>query len=366
MRFIELDVVGGPAKFRYVISTPAENSADAIIPNLPTVLFLHPVFIGQESFISQFGDPSIRKFNLVAIDLRSHGESSGPVPEGYDQEIAAQDIVTFMDTLKLPPCHICALSLGTIVALQIAVTYPDKVLSLFLVSHLGLEEPENVVHGRREIHDAWVSGQKQAAIDRYDLLHAMKGTGELAFNDSRKKIARCFERLCIPQATRNWGPENLDMYRHTTLDFIVKRKIHSQETLSKLRVSVKLIHCRHDVAYPLEYSERFYRVLKDAGVDVSLESIDGSDFGPIEYGDQLNPILHKFIVDQCKTDIPSGPESVTSPWDEDLARVGWKRHDTEDEEEDEDEEEEEEFIHQALPEAAISVHSVATVTLVQD
>jgi hypothetical protein len=46
------------------------------------------------------------------------------------------------------------------------------------------------MQGRQEIHDAWASGQKHEALNKNDLLHAMKGTGELAFNDSRKRIAR--------------------------------------------------------------------------------------------------------------------------------------------------------------------------------
>jgi hypothetical protein len=51
MRFIDLNVTGGTVRFRYVISTPTEDSAETIVPGLPVVLFLHPVFIGQESFI---------------------------------------------------------------------------------------------------------------------------------------------------------------------------------------------------------------------------------------------------------------------------------------------------------------------------
>jgi pimeloyl-ACP methyl ester carboxylesterase len=50
----------------------------------------------DNDYTAQFGDPSIRRFNLVAVDLRSHGETSGPVPEGYDQEMATKDVIAFM------------------------------------------------------------------------------------------------------------------------------------------------------------------------------------------------------------------------------------------------------------------------------
>jgi hypothetical protein len=34
--------------------------------------------------LEQFMDLELRKFNLVAIDCRSHGGTIGDVPEGYD------------------------------------------------------------------------------------------------------------------------------------------------------------------------------------------------------------------------------------------------------------------------------------------
>ena len=44
----------------------------------------------------QFADPSLRRFNLVAVDLLCHGDTTGLVPNDYDQKMAAADIVAFM------------------------------------------------------------------------------------------------------------------------------------------------------------------------------------------------------------------------------------------------------------------------------
>ncbi len=44
------------------------------------------------------------------------------------------------DEIKLPSCHIVGLSMGSIVAISLAVYHSNKVASLFLVSPLGLEE----------------------------------------------------------------------------------------------------------------------------------------------------------------------------------------------------------------------------------
>lgn len=89
-----------------------------------------------------------------------HGltESEGPPPTTYNQEMFLEDIVSVMvramffhpirhpsycppeNALKLPACHIVGVSLGTIGAIPLVMRHPELVLSLFLISPLGLEE----------------------------------------------------------------------------------------------------------------------------------------------------------------------------------------------------------------------------------
>lgn len=103
----------GKTKFNYTISTPSSSSAKHIDKNLPTLLFIHAVYIGHQIFqrslpvaslllgltftSGQFEDPQIRRFNCVALDLRVHGHTTGdPIPEGYGAKEAAEDIAKFM------------------------------------------------------------------------------------------------------------------------------------------------------------------------------------------------------------------------------------------------------------------------------
>ncbi len=59
--------------------------------------------------------------------------------------------LTLQDALKLPACHIFGISMGTIIALQLAIQYPKKVLSLFMVSCLGLPEVRNHTQTRKPL-----------------------------------------------------------------------------------------------------------------------------------------------------------------------------------------------------------------------
>jgi pimeloyl-ACP methyl ester carboxylesterase len=159
----------GPVNLYYTISTPATANAKSIDKSLPTVIFLHPAFVAQEVFhctwaaegtthrlfsprhTGQFADPQLRRFNLIAVDSRCHGATTGRVNDDYGCIDTADDIAKFMvshslihqdsnpltfgqDVLRLPPCHIVGLSLGSCTALQMAVSHPNKVLSVFMIS----------------------------------------------------------------------------------------------------------------------------------------------------------------------------------------------------------------------------------------
>lgn len=142
----------------YTISTPRSANAKALQPGLPTVIFLHPVCasssvlcvvqssrspltlavglpdadLSQACFhckacsgagreldtganwplprlvklAAQFSDPNLRRFNMLAIDLRGHGSSSASlaaIPENYSLTAAAADIIQLM--VRSGPTH---------------------------------------------------------------------------------------------------------------------------------------------------------------------------------------------------------------------------------------------------------------------
>jgi pimeloyl-ACP methyl ester carboxylesterase len=114
-----------------------------------------------------------------------HGDTSGDkVPSYYGQIEAAEDTVKLMDALKLPSCHIVAMSTGTTIATQIAISYPDRVLSLFLVSHLCLKIPAEVADGHREIYKLWASAFPDGSTVLTDIIYeAIFGGSQYMFSN---------------------------------------------------------------------------------------------------------------------------------------------------------------------------------------
>jgi pimeloyl-ACP methyl ester carboxylesterase len=73
------------------------------------------------------------RYRVITIDLPGHGES-GAAPKGATIEGLARPVVALLDRLGEARAHIVGLSLGGMVALQLAVDHPSRVRSLVLVN----------------------------------------------------------------------------------------------------------------------------------------------------------------------------------------------------------------------------------------
>jgi pimeloyl-ACP methyl ester carboxylesterase len=73
------------------------------------------------------------RFHLVVPDLLGHGKSDKPHwPVDYGVPNLASDVIAVLDAAGVERAHVWGYSLGTMVAENLAVTVPDRVLSLTL------------------------------------------------------------------------------------------------------------------------------------------------------------------------------------------------------------------------------------------
>ncbi|KAF9064737.1 Alpha/Beta hydrolase protein [Rhodocollybia butyracea] len=320
MPHVEVTSSTGNTRFKYTICTPTDAEATTIDPSLPTLLFIHPVSIAEHVFHAQFADPLLRCSNLVSFDLRGgHGDTSGDkVPPYYGQVEAAEDTIRLMDALELPACHLVGMSTGTIIATQLAVTYPDRVLSLFLVSHLCLEIPPEVADGHLEICELWTSAFPDASTVLEDVVYeAGFGNSQYMFSTHQvSPLVTAMMKITYPVAMEKWGYEHLDQFRIMNLDFHLRREPFSKTSLARIAGSVKIVHGTEDVAYPQSYSREFLRRLDEAGVDASMHVVRGAPHYLLpDFSNQINPVLYDFILqnDDRLNNAPV-PDHVQSPW----------------------------------------------------
>ncbi|KAF9036403.1 Alpha/Beta hydrolase protein [Rhodocollybia butyracea] len=319
MPFVEVCTSTGLIKFHYTISTPTCASAQTIDPELPVVLFFH-AFAFHAIFHSQFSSVLLRKFNLVVFDLRWHGYTeSDTIPHFYGQEQAAEDAIAFMDAIQLPPCHFVAIDIGSMIALQVAVTRPKYVRSLFIMSHICLEEIPSVAEGRTELYNLFISGTPGAMND------VGLGYHQYAFSNRMSNLANaiCAETLRIN--LMNWSPEHFKEYRLASYEIFLHRKAHSQQALSRISCPVKLLYGTNSVVYTPDYNHRLYESMQQARLDVSLQAVlNAPHYLCVDHGNEVNLLIHDFISQSIgDKDNVFIPTNIDSPWSAILREYGW-------------------------------------------
>ncbi len=110
------------------------------------VLFIHGLGSSSCDWEMQVPDFS-KQYQVVTFDLRGHGQSQKP-PGPYTMSLFAKDTAELIKSLGVAPVHIVGISLGGMIAFQLAVDYPESVKSLVIVN----TGPEVVV---RTMKDRW-------------------------------------------------------------------------------------------------------------------------------------------------------------------------------------------------------------------
>lgn len=94
---------------------------------------------------------------LIAFDVRGHGRSGKPhVQNSYGPELAA-DVIRLLRHLGKTKAHIVGYSMGSLIALDVAVLYPHQVLSVVL-GGAGWIPPETLADFTRQA-DAYEQGR---------------------------------------------------------------------------------------------------------------------------------------------------------------------------------------------------------------
>jgi 3-oxoadipate enol-lactonase len=96
------------------------------------VLLIHGLGSSTRDWAPQIEALS-QRFTVVAFDVRGHGRSSKP-RERYSVPLFAADTAALLRALSLGPVHVVGISMGGMIAFQLAVTAPELVRSLTIVN----------------------------------------------------------------------------------------------------------------------------------------------------------------------------------------------------------------------------------------
>lgn len=109
----------------------------------PVVIFLHGTAGSLEAFVANM-KAHAEHFHCFALDMIGSGYSSKP-DRDYEIPVYVKHISDFMDAVGVQRASLVGVSLGAWIASRFALTFPDRVTSITLLSAAGLVANANTM-----------------------------------------------------------------------------------------------------------------------------------------------------------------------------------------------------------------------------
>lgn len=215
-------------------------------PGAPPLLLV----MGVAGHHRMWGDPFLgalaERFDVVAFDNRGIGESHRAEP-GFTVADMAADAVAVLDQLGWGAAHVCGISMGGVIAQELALTHPDRVLSLVL----GCTFPDPDAWGPAitKLAEAAQSGDAETAAR---LMFEANVSAAFAAEDGRlREFARAAGAIKVP------GPVVM-MQMHAAA-------VHdARDRLGSLDVPTLVVHGTADEVILPSAGERLASLVPDA------------------------------------------------------------------------------------------------------
>lgn len=237
------------------------------------LLLIHGLGSSSRDWENQV-EPFSKKYQVIALDLRGHGQSSKP-PGPYSVRMFAEDTEALIRTLGVAPVHLVGISMGGIVAFELAVHFPELLRSLTVVNSY----PEVRVETFWEHLQIW---------RRYMFLEllGMRGTGRMLGKHLFPYSEQAELRKLFVQ---RWAENDKRAYRES-LRAIVNWDV--EERISKIGCPVLVVASDQDYM-PLEEKKVYIAKIPNAKL-VVIE--DAHHAVTAERPEQFNAVLKEFLA----------------------------------------------------------------------
>ncbi len=214
-----------------------------------------------------------KNFQTLAIDLRGHGKSGKP-PGPYSVSQFAADTANLCRHLKLPPAHIAGLSMGGMVAFQLALDAPQLVRSISIIN----SGPELVLHTFQE---------KMAFFQRKLIVRCM-GMEHMAQLLAKMLLPELHQSSLQKALAARWGKNDKKAYL-ASLDAIIDWSVANR--ISEIKCPTLVVSADRDYT-PVSFKEAYVSKMDRAQLSVIHNS---RHLSPLDQPEQLNEALQKFL-----------------------------------------------------------------------
>jgi pimeloyl-ACP methyl ester carboxylesterase len=133
-----------------------------------TVVLIHGVGMNQSVWAPQI-DALTAAYQVIVYDMLGHGESALPTPAPTLDEYASQ-LEALLDAMKIERAHVVGHSMGALVALEFALTRPQRTLSVAALNAVYDRTPaqrEAVMSRAATLSDAPAAAGVDATLSRW-------------------------------------------------------------------------------------------------------------------------------------------------------------------------------------------------------
>jgi len=226
-----------------------------------------------------------RYYQVITFDSRGIGKTDRPT-ELYSFKTLADDVIGLMDHLALDKAHLLGLSLGGIVAQEIAIDHPDRVRKLVLVNtSTGRSGEMDKVHPALMEAYGLEDGSTEIDISKVNIGKSMSAYISLSFNKVLyRMVMLLMARLYVkPSGFEGMAEQLKAISTHSTLD-----------RLHLIKAATLVIAGTDDKIVPPRFSEVLASRIPNATL-VSVE--DGSHALHVEMKSRFNREVLDFLRD---------------------------------------------------------------------
>jgi len=214
-----------------------------------------------------------KDYRVITFDLRGHGRSEKPAGP-YSIASFGSDTAALIRSLEAAPAHVVGISLGGVIAFQLAVSAPELVKTMVIVN----SGPEFIVATAR---------QRFEMFRRLFLIRIMGMRSVADFLSKRLFPQKGQERLRRAVAAR-WAQNDPQAYLNS---FRALDGWSVSESLGDIRSPTLVISADQDYT-PVSYKKLYVSKMPDAELAVVADSRHAT---PLDQPDRFNRILADFL-----------------------------------------------------------------------
>jgi len=213
------------------------------------------------------------RYRVLTYDVRGHGASSKPRGP-YSVAQFANDLALLLERLEHRPAHVVGISMGGMIAFQLAVDRPDLVRSLVIVN----SGPALVPSKLAEHLAVW----SRIAIAK------LRGPSAMGAVLAPRLFPSPGQERLRRQFVERWAENDKDAY-YSALRAIIGWSV--RERLGGIRFPVLVVAADHDYT-PVSAKEAYLPLIPGATLKVIADSRHAT---PMERPEAFNAVLREFL-----------------------------------------------------------------------